>query len=322
MKTATQQTNLSINNKRKAKVFLFILLLTSIIWLLIELSKTYTSLAVFRVTYKDIPAGKLLQSQPVSEIKIALKAPGFTLLKYKVKKSKVVLSLKNTIKNGSSFYMLPNQQITYLKAQLSNETEVVNVLNDTIFIELGNNKSKKIPVNPSLDIKFKLGYNFIENIIIKPDSVLITGPEKFVDSIKELTTSVLKLSDVYESIHKDLPLKLPLQKEHLTFSATKIIVTGKVDKFTEGKFMLPITLINKPENMQINTFPKEIEVIYQAGLSNFNKITKNSFLIVYDFNQYKNDTLIKYLTPTIQQQSEFISTLKINPSQIEFLIQR
>lgn len=322
MKSAEKKLNISITNKRKAKVFLFILVLTSIIWLLIELSKSYKSSAVFYVEYINLPTGKLLQSKPVSEIDIALKAPGFSLLKYKIKKRKIKLNIRNVIKRGSNYYLLPNQQIAYLNAQLSGETEVISVLNDTIFIELGKNKSKKVPIIPSLEIKFKLGYNFIENLKIVPDSVLITGPEKYVDSIKELSTSVLKLNDVYENISENLVLKLPAKKTNLIVSDTKVKIIGEVDKFTEGRFTIPVVLINKPEGVKINTFPKEIEVIYQAGLSNFNKITKNSFLIVFDFEQYKKDTLTNYLTPVIKQKSEFISSIKINPRQIEFLIQR
>lgn len=319
---ATKKVNISITNKRKINVFLFILILTSIIWLLIELSKSYISTVVFNVEYKNIPSGKLLQSKPISEINIALKAPGFSLLKYKVRKRKISLNLRNVIKSGSKYYLLPNQQIALLNEQLPGEIEVVNVLNDTIFVGLGNNKSKKVPVNPSLDIKFKLGYNLIENIKIIPDSVLVTGPEKFVDSIKELKTKVLKINEVYKSINRDLALKLPAKKTNLVVSETKVKIIGEVDKFTEGKFVIPVVLINEPDSIKVITFPKEIEIVYQTGLSNFSKITKDSFLIVYDFEQYKSDTLLKYLTPVIKQKSEFISSIKINPGQIEFLIQR
>ena len=79
MKTTEKKSNISITNNRKVKVFLFILVLTSIIWLLIELSKSYTSSATFSVDYKNIPIGKLLQSSPISEINIVLKAPGFSI---------------------------------------------------------------------------------------------------------------------------------------------------------------------------------------------------------------------------------------------------
>lgn len=322
MKTVLKDSSLSTNNKRKFKVFLFILVLTSIIWLLIELSKTYTSSVLFKGVYKNVPTGKLLQSKPSSEINIALKAPGFSLLKYKVKTRKIDLDLRNLSKKGSNYYLLPNQQISYLNSQLSGENEIVSVLSDTIFIELGNNKSKKVPVNPSLDIKFKLGYNLVKSMKVIPDSVLVTGPEKYVDSIKELTTAVLKMQDVYNNIDTNLDLTLPAKKTNVIVAIKKINIKGEVEKFTEGKFKLPIIVVNEPDGVKINTFPKEIEVIYQAGLSNFNKITANSFLVVCDYEQYKKDTLIKYLTPVIKRKSEFISSIKINPDQIEFLIQK
>ena len=322
MKTALKNSSLSITNKRKVKVFSIILVLTSIIWLLIELSKTYTSSVPFNVEYRNVPAGKLLQRKPDSELNIALKAPGFSLLNYKVKTNKISLDLKNLIKKGSNYYLLPNQQLSYLNSQLPGENVIMSVLSDTIFVELGNNKSKKVPVNPSLDIKFKLGYNLIKNIKIIPDSVLVTGPEKYIDSIKELTTEVFKIDNVYNDIDENLELTLPAKNTNLIVSVKKVNIKGAVDKFTEGRFIMPVVVINEPENVKINAFPKEIEVIYQAGLSNFNKITKSSFLVVCDYEQYKKDTLIKYLTPIIKQKSEFISSMKINPDQIEFLIQK
>ena len=322
MKTVVKTSGISIADKRKVKVFLFILLLTSIIWLLIELSKITNSTAVFKIEYKNIPTGMLLQRKPTSEISIALKAPGFSLLKYKIKKNKVALNLNKVVKANSNYYLLPNQQKAYLNAQLPGETEVISVLKDTIFIELGKNKSKKVPVNLQLGIKFKLGYNLTAPLKIIPDSVTITGPAKYVDSIKELSNTLLELNDVHKNIYKELDLKLPPKNSNVILSTTKVIVKANVDKFTEGSFNIPVTIINKPEGIKINTFPNTIEVIYQAGLSNFNKITKNSFLVVYDYKQYEKDTLTQFLTPIIKQKSEFISSLKINPSQIEFLIQK
>lgn len=315
-------SNISITNKRKAKVFLFTLLLTSILWLLIELSKSYTSSVVFIVEYKNLPEGKLIQSNPISELNVAINTSGFKLLKYKVKKEKVNLSLRNVIKSTSNYYLLPNQQIAFLNAQLRGGTEVVNVLSDTVFIELGVNKSKKVPIKTSIEINYKLGYNLIKNIKMKPDSVIVTGPEKYIDSIKELITNPLKLNDVYKNIDEELYLQLPSKSTKVIASVNKVNIIGKVDKFTEGSFKIPVTVINEPIGVKINSFPKEIEIVYQVGLSNFNKITTNSILVVFDYNQYKKDTLVKYLTPIIKYKSEFIASVKINPNQIEFLIHK
>lgn len=322
MKTTLENSNLSITNKRRIKVFIFILILTSIIWLLVELSKTYKSSATFIVEYKNLPTGKLLQEKPISEIDLAIEAPGFNLLKYKWKKHKIKLNLKSTVKKGASYFLLPNQQLSYLDAQLAGDIDVTNVLIDTIFVELGSNKTKKVPVKLNIDLNFKLGYNLIDKIVVTPDSIEITGTEKTIDSINEINTVKLELNDSHKNIDRKLQLELPKNKSNFRVSAKSIKIFAGVDKFTEGKLIIPVNFINVPEAIKVNAFPKQIEVVYQAGLSNFNKITSNSFLIVYDYNEYKNDTTIQYLTPQIKHKSEFISSIKINPSQIEFLIQK
>lgn len=322
MDTSTKTAGLAIKNNRKIKVFLFFLVLTTIIWLLIELSKSYTSTALLKLEYTNLPSDKILQNKPVSEIEIALKAPGFTLLRYKIKKQKVFINLNNVLKNNASYYILPNKQLAHLNSQLAGEIELARVLNDTIFIELGINKFKKVPIVSNLKLNFKLGYNLTEKLKLSPDSILISGPEKYIDSINEVTTVNHKLSEVYKNISLELALIEPPEYNHVMFSNTTIKIKGEVDKFTEGSVTIPVNIINVPDGIKIDPFPKEIEVTYRAGLSNFNKINKNSFSVIFDYKQYENDTLIQYLTPIVRQKSEYISSLKLNPSQIEFLIQK
>jgi len=73
MNTAAKASIFSLKENRRVKIFLFFLVLTSIIWLLIELSKSYNSIAVFKVQYENVPDDKLLQNTLVSEVGIVLK---------------------------------------------------------------------------------------------------------------------------------------------------------------------------------------------------------------------------------------------------------
>lgn len=321
MKTAQKISKFKLINNGKFKIFLFFLVLTSIIWLLIALSKNYTTTALFKVEYTGLPIEKVLQNKPISELELAINAPGFTLLRYKVKKHKIAFNLNTLKRSKQRDFLLPNEQLSNLNKQVIGEAKILDVLTDTIFLDLGRNVSKKVAILPKIDVKFKLGYNFIEELIIKPDSVIITGPEKQLDSIQGISTVPIKLTDVYEDIDFQLKLVLPSNDKNLIISTHTVQVLGRVDKFTEGVLKIPVQIINEPENIKINPFPKEIEIIYRVSLTHFNKINQNSVSVMFDYNQYKNDTLIQYLTPVIQQNSEFIQSLKINPTQIEFLIQ-
>jgi YbbR domain-containing protein len=322
MKTTTASSIKSLKSNKKIKIFLLFLVLSSIIWLLIELSKSYIAPVVFNVGYIDLPNDIMVQKKPVSELELEIKAPGFILLKYKFKKHKILLNLKNIAKTKSNYYILPNKQIAFLNSQFSNEIEIMSVLRDTIYIEIGNSISKKVPIIPNLEIQYKAGYNLVEKLILIPDSVIVSGSKKLIDSIAEITTSPLKLNDVFEDIAVDLLLKSPYKSEQIKMSAIKVKINGKIDKFTEGTFKIPVTIINVPFGVTVTTFPKEIEVIYQAGFTNFSKITKNDISVVFDYKQYENDTLITYLTPVIVQKSDYIYVLNINPPQLEFLVQK
>ncbi|MDV7188116.1 CdaR family protein [Lutibacter sp. TH_r2] len=322
MRSNIQSASNTLLKNRKLKVFLFFLVLTAIIWLLVELSKTYTSEAKFNVKYKNIPENLLLQNKPISIVDIQLKAPGFSLLKYKTLNRDINLSLANLSKNKKGYYILTNNQKAFITKQLSSNVEVIKVQEDTIYIDLGANISKKVPVNVLLDLEFKMGYNLINSYQVKPDSVLIKGPQKYIDSIQEIATEVKAIKEVSENVNTELKLQLPAKQTNVKATVNKVKIISKVDKFTEGKFKIPVAIINQPDNILVKPFPKEIEVYYIAGLANFNKISKENLEIVFDFNQYKNDTLITKLSPIVQHRSEYISTLKIVPEQIEFLIQK
>ena len=43
-------------------------------------------------------------------------------------------------------------------------------------------------------------------------------------------------------------------------SVDKVTALGKVDKFTEGVFKIPVKIINEPEGGKINSVSKGIEI--------------------------------------------------------------
>ncbi len=322
MKIKSISNKFYLKNSSKIKVFLFFLGLTFIIWLFVELSKVYVSTATFKIRYTNLPSDKIIQKEPVSEIELMLRAPGFSLLKYKIRNHSVNISLGNLNQKKSTFYIIPKNQISLLNNQISGDTEVVNTVVDTIFLELGRNISKKVPVIPRVDIDFKLGYNFVDKMEINPDSIIIVGPEKKINSIVEVFTEEIEMADVHSSIDMELDIVISEADRKIVFSEKKVNVWAEVDKFTEGMMQIPIKIINEPENVKILPFLKEFNVVYKVALSNFNEVDENSIQIVLDYNQFKNDTLIKYLTPIVQKKSDLIYSYKIIPKEIEFLIQK
>lgn len=310
-----------LKNNLKLRVFLIFLSLAVVLWLLINLSKTYTSDVEFEVKYINLPKDKVLQSTPINKLNASVFTSGFNLLRYQLSAKMLLIDLKSiAYKNDNTFYYLPNNHLSELKAQLGVDTRVDRIKQDTIFLNLGINISKVIPVELVSDIQYKLGYNTIDKIEISPDSIRIMGPKAQLDSISKIETSQLVLKDISEEINQKIELQLP-KSDQISASDLFVTVTAKVDKFTEGSFSVPYTVINIPEEFSVATFPSEIEVTYIVALSNFSKITKESFVVECDFEHaIKNE--LNYLIPVLKQTPTLVSSYKITPNKIDFLIEK
>ena len=95
-------------------------------------------------------------------------------------------------------------------------------------------------------------------------------------------------------------------------------MTGIVKKFTEGSFLVPVSVTNLPENVNIKYFPKEIEVIFYTSLDYFKTISANNFRVECDFSQLTDDN--SKLIPKIIKQPDSVRNLRLGTKSIEFII--
>lgn len=321
MKSKIPQSKIdSLKNNKKLRIFLLFLALSFLFWTLIKLSKNYISEVKFDLVYNDIPKNKLLQNEPDKTIKITIKTVGFKLLKYSLKKKTLNYSLTEIKrKKGSNYYSITKENINNLQAQLSAETVVLKINPDTLYFDLGVKKSKKVKVITNIDLQFKPGFNLIKDYTIEPKFVTISGPSKVIDTINEINTETINWLDISQSFDKKIKLKLP--NNIISLSTNEIIIKGNVEKITEGSFNLPFKIINLPKNYIISTYPKEVKIVYQVALKDYNKISKNSFVIQCDYRHTEKNNL-EYLIPSIVDMPEILFDVKLIPNKIEFLIKK
>lgn len=301
------------------KTFFLFLIAASFIWLLITFSKEYTSTINYAVNYKNIPQNKLLQETPVKSINVAVKGSGFKILSSKIKQQELSLdATKLYRKKNSSYYLLTNNQLGNLQSQLKSGLQLLKVDKDTIFLSLGSLVTKKVPVKAKLDIAFHVGYDLIDSVAVKPDSVVISGPEKLIDSIQKIDVKKISLTDVKDNFTEEVFLK---NEKNIKYSDNKITISGKVDKFTEGTLQVPFAIKNVPENVSLTTLTETVDIKFVVVLSNFGKIDENSFKIECDYAKVQKENM-SYLIPELVAKPKEIKSYKIIPKKIDFLIRK
>lgn len=289
-------------------------------WLLTKLSKEYQTVISFPVEYVNIPQDKLIQSQPLTTIDVQVKATGFRLFAISIVNKRIKLSAnKLQRKSNSNFYFLLENQRINIQNQISSNYIINHIVQDTIYLNLGQLTTKKVPVIGVFDFNYKLGYHLTKPIKITPDSILVSGPKKQIDTLSKLQLQKLTLNDISKSITQTLTVKEI--SETLKFETKEVIIYGEIDRFTEGSIEMPFEMINMPENTSVNTFPKIIKIVYQVGLNNFSKINKTSFKIVCDFTTSKKNNL-NYLIPKVVSKPDFVTSVKLVPNKVEYLIQK
>ncbi len=311
----------TIKNNKKLNIFLLFLALSFVFWSLIKLSRSYTSTVQINLTYTDLPENKLLQSDPKSNVEVTLNAVGFKLLKHKFSKKEIEVSLKNIKRKTNTQYYLLSSNILKSIVKSFDESNVIEMSPDTLYFELGRSISKKIKVEPDISIQYKTGYHLLGELNVDPEYITVSGPKSQVDSIIYLTTKNVKLTNVYDTINSQLDILINDELAKLSYSTTSISVRGKIEKFTEQTLEIPIVIKNVPNSYKISTFPNKVKVVFQVGLSDFNKVSEDDFLIICDYKSIENNTL-DYLIPKVILKPSFISSLKIIPNKIEFLLEK
>ena len=310
-----------IPKKKISNTFLSFLLATIFIWLLITLSKEYTTAISFPIKYTKIAQNKLLQATPVKALEILVKTTGFSIFRTRFNTKEITINANALLKKtGTKYYLLVKNQKQRIQKQLPSGVALEQILKDTLFLDLGRLVTRKLPLKPNIKISYHVGYDLSEEITVTPDSILVSGPENYMSALKGLALLPIVLEDVMANFTKKVAIKIPEGIKNLKLDTKEITVSGKVEKFTEGTLEVPYTVINMPKDVTINTLTKKIQITFIIGLSRFNKINENSFQIECDYSISESNNL-GYLIPKLVHKPSEIKSYKIIPNEIDFLIQ-
>lgn len=309
-------------SKKIPKTFIVFVIISFFIWLLITFSKEYITEVTLPVQYTNIPQNKILQEAPITDLNLSIKATGFKIAITEIsKKSLNIDASKLQQKKGDDYYLLTKNQFLKIQKQLFTGVDLQEIERDTINLNIGVLASKLVAVKPKLDLEYHIGYDLLEDVVVEPDSILISGPSSQIKDIDYLELENLTLSDIKADFNQFLKILKPESAENLKLTTTSATVKGKVDKFTEGSINIPFTINNLPEDVNVTILNDEIQVVFVVALSNFNQVSKSSFKVECDYEMSSNNDL-SYLIPKITLKPNYVRSVKLIPSKIDFLIQK
>jgi len=319
------KTEITAIRGEKAFVFLVCLVLASFLWFLNALEKHYTDHITVPVRYINLPKDKDLTGKLPDKFVLTVDAFGYTLLRHKLSLAYTpvlldVNELTNNYLEGklmSKYTISTNGHKEEIAKQISSEIQIISIRPDSISFKVSSVVEKLVPVHPIVDFTFAKEFILQNPPIVKPESILVRGPEEILDTLNYIYTKSIELKNLSHTVKRDVDL---VMLQELKSELDEVSVLIDVEQCTEAKFEIPIQIINQPDSLLIKTFPAKVKVTCRIGLSKYSKLNYNSFKAIVDYS-HRSGVLSK-LRVVLDKVPETVLSVDYFPKDVEYIIER
>jgi|SRR5690554_225374 len=302
----------------RLKLFLFFLLVAGIFWVLTKFSREFTTSMVATIDYQSIPETAALAKDNPKELSFDLTANGFEILFYKFKKPSLNIQVADYYqKDKGGFTLSRNEVLKLISNSFNRYLEVKNLSLDQLNVKLDRIVLKKVKVKPKTDIAFKNGFKALDSIVLIPDSVTISGPESSLKSIKFVKTKTLTLKNIDKNISETVAIISPAD-EVVAIKPSSVNLQWTVAEFSQGKFNLPVEVINLPPGKELKLVPQIVSVTFDIALQEFAGITMENFKVVCDYSQRNKEE--NFMLPKLIKKPDGAVNIAIEPKKIDFFV--
>ncbi|MBN1339336.1 MAG: hypothetical protein JXA03_08435 [Bacteroidales bacterium] len=313
-----------MKSRQNVYVFLVCLFFSIMIWLLIVLSRDYSTSLPVSIEYDKVPNNLLLVGEPENKLILNLKTNGWNILKYKyLKKHPTVLidlsSLNLKRENG---FFVATVLTSRFQAEISDQLDLPTLFNELIpreiQLEFEAVASKKVPVVADLQLSFKKQYSLSDSLLISPDSVLIFGSAENLSGIKTVRTLQVAVENADQDKTLMTGIYMPGDQSIKRVRPEEVEIFIPVSEYTEETIVLPVH-VEGGDGLKFKTFPEEVSLVYHVPLRHYARVSKGFFEVsaLYDPEKPEADNRLPL---TVKSRPAFVKVVKISPDRVEYII--
>ena len=310
---------------KRVIIYLVCVGIATVFWFLNMLGKNYTADLDLPVRYGNLPKNQVLINKLPRKLTLHVNAFGFTLLRHKLNLtfSPLVFNLDDITRDmmesdkRSEYHIVTSPYLSEIADQLSSDVHVLGISPDTLHFNFDKVVPRKIKVYPNVRVEPKRQFNVSGPIRTKPDSVLVFGPRSIVDTLKFVSTQYQRFESVSEPVQKNVSL---VGIANIEIKDQRVELNIPVEEFTESQMLIPLSVENKPDNINIKLFPNRVKVTFIVGLSRYSEILPSDFKLVVLWNEIiPGKSMLKV---QLRAVPPFVKSVKIIPEEVEYLIEK
>lgn len=300
-------------NRRDVIVFALSLLLAFSIWLIHNLTLSYSDLVSVAVVAQSDLEGHSDKSSNACTIVARCRTTGFNLIRlhnFSDKKAETVFF------SGKDLHHVKGEEFSISSEELSNYLN--DIFGDGIRLESFTAKSftfrfpyenhKKVPVQAMEVLSFRPQYMALGKMKLDPDSVTIYGEPYHLDQIDRVNTETLDLSDLHSSSHGIVKIA---KMTGVRFSHLEVNYSLEVSRYVEMRESLPVSVLNVPYGKSLSVYPSKAEIIMRCAFP----VTSNpsgKVRVYVDYNDFTK-SINGRCTPKTNRLPEGVISCQISP---------
>jgi len=298
-----------------SKQGLLFLLFAALIWVISAFSEKYTAVVPVHVEIEN-DATDLVLLEKQLHVDASMSASGFSILYRRLFPRKLVLSTDEFPALDLDKPLLSTQYLAEsYRQQFPSRNDLNGFVDNTMLLPLTAAVSKSFTPALAAPPALAEGYQLTSPIQFNLNQVTASGGK---ENLKRLDTATFKLlSD--DIIKEDFVLKAVLLDSIAAlakWNTTEIEVRGTVDRYSEVSFMLPITITNAPNTIDVELTSTSVVLKFAAPLSSLKTINARDFRaeVVYEH------TTTGQFPVVISGLPNYAKQIVITPPTVSYLI--
>lgn len=274
--------------RKDLRIKIVIFIFGIILWSNINLEQIYETDIVVPIKTTGLSKNMTFLEKIPEEARVKIKGNGKVLMLLD-KQEDLFFNLDiSTVEGRANFFL--NDAIFINKT--ADDIELLSVINpEFIPVALDTLERKKVPIKvDNININLLAGYVTTGKLSIKPDSIIISGPQTKLKSIEYVETDKLSLKDTEKPVETEISLKLK-NSDIIDYSHEKVEIYQNIVRKGSYKFKKLIRLKNVPLQRLVSIDPISVEIEVIGPVTELYNVADKNFEITANYRNTKNDSI-------------------------------
>ena len=294
----------------RSKSFLGSILFAAALWGYTSLNSKYTPYVTVPLTIK-LPSDKAIENELPESISVKVEGGGWQLFYLIFFNSAKQCFIDLSDRNISESEYIVNRSDILKSIQNIIDVEPKDVLPETMVLKIGKITTYTVPVNPVISVTPKSGFLALNEIVIEPDSIEITGNDKIVSKVQYWNTKKVTLENLFKKTTVSIPLSDSLSSI-IKLSNQSVNATVFLEQSADLKiYDIPISIKGGTLPRRHKLVPDKISITVYGGIEQLSELNHSNVSSFIDYQDLVKDST-GILKPKIVIDKKF-SKFSVSP---------